>query len=191
MPLSCALPPLDQQHARVVATNAQGIDLVSFGARNEPTGAPVVSPLDGTIYRSGDLTRYGYRNAVVLQAPDGIFICLSGLAFGGRAESGQAVRAGTVIGQVEVPSSIDFLRVRDRTAGVNPRNPYLHMEVWNRLPPRFAEHLSTQGLTWTLESGVINPREFWPSIGIDFVGPVGSQTMAIRMGSIADCGNRS
>lgn len=187
MSLSCAIPPLDMRYSRVVARNAQGMDLMAFGADRRPAGAQVVAPLGGTVHRLGELTRYEYRNAVVIEVAAQRYVCLSGLAFSGRAEAGAVVGPGTVIGSLEVPGRMDFLRSRDRTSGASPNHPYLHVEVWSRLPPVFDSHLGASGIRYSLVSGSIAPGEFWPSVGLDFSGTRGSEMLLVRAGSNADC----
>lgn len=180
------------RYARVVSTNGQGIDIVAFSA-GRPAGAPVVSPIAGIAHPAAHLLRYGYRNAVVIEVPgaraDGrpLFVCLSGLAFVGRPEEGAEVLAGTPIGAIEVPGRIDFLRVRDRTAGVDPTHPYLHVEAWTSSPPRFASRIGVTGTVYSIESGAMGPSAFWGALGIDFIGPARSQTMAVRRGGPSDC----
>lgn len=192
MPLSCGLPPVDMRFARVVAINGQGLDIVAFSG-GHPSGAPVVSPIAGIAHPSAGLLRYGYRNAVVIEAqgarPDGhsLYVCLSGLAFEGRPDDGMIVQAGTPVGAIEVPGRIDFLRSRDRTAGVDSANPYLHVEAWTLSPPRFTSRVGVMGPVYSIETGVVSPSEFWGGLGIDFVGPARSQTMAIRRGGPSDC----
>lgn len=187
----CALPPLDMRYSRVVAQNAHGIDLMAFGADRRPAGATVVAPVAGVVRLRTGYVRYGYRNAVVIEAAGAdrpTFVCLSGLAFAGRAEDGSYVRSGMPVGQIEVPSRIDFLRSRDRTAGADADLPYLHVESWTQDPPRFESHRTLRGEEWRLEGGVISPAEFWSSVGIDFSGRYGSQTMLIRQGGPAASG---
>jgi hypothetical protein len=188
--MPCALPPLDQRYSRVVAVDAQGIDLVAFGADRRPTAAAVVAALPGRVIRDGGYTRYGYRNSVIVESAfvgmRSIWICYSGLAFGGRAPAGEMIRAGGAIGTIELPSVMPIMRTTDRTAGVSPREPYLHVEAWDRFPPVYSDSRSLTGTDWRLEQGAISPRAFWPSIGIDFVGPAGSQVLAIRAGGPAD-----
>lgn len=189
MTLACALPPLDQRYARVVAVNAQGIDLVAF-SRGRPSGGAVLSALPGTVHRLGTFLAYGYRNAVAVES-EGTFVCYSGLRFEGRPEDGASVASGQRIGEIEVPGRIDFLRSRDRTAGADPTYAYLHVEVWDRLPPLFVSAATVRGTTFRLERGAIAPQAFWPSLGIDFVGAPRSQVMAVRLGGPSDCGRRA
>lgn len=187
MSLSCALPPLDMRYSRVVARNAQGMDLMAFGADRRPAGAEVVAPFAGRVHRPGELARFEYRNAVVIEMQPDRFVCLSGLAFSGRAAAGSTVSPGSPVGTIEVPSRLDFLRIRDRTAGADPQQPYLHVEVWTRLPPVFASQMSVSGTRYVLESGALQPGSFWPSVGLDFSGRSGSETLLVRAGSPADC----
>lgn len=188
MPITCALPPLDQRYARVAARNTQGFDLVAF-SRGRPAGGIVIAPVAGTAVRRADLFTYGYRNPVVIEtAEPRLFFVFSGLAFTGRAEG--AVTPGTPIGEIEVPGRIDFLRARDRTAGVNPSYAYLHVEVWTRMPAMFELFRSSRGEAYRLTQGVRDPGEVWPSIGIDFVGVPGSEVMAVLTGGPADCMRR-
>ncbi len=193
MPVVCALPPVDQRYARVVSVDGQGFDIVAFqGTR--PGGAPVVAPVAGTVHLVTGMVREGYRNAVVIEARDStrpLFVVLSGLAFLGRPADGASVESGSPVGEIEVPGRIDFLRARDRTAGVDPMNPYLHIETWSRLPPEFTSGMSTHGTVYSLASGFYAPSEAFAAIGIDLVGAPGNQVMGVRRGGPADCTRRA
>jgi hypothetical protein len=193
----CALPPVDQRYARVVAANAQGLDVVAFGRSSsgvpQPIGAPVVSVTPGTVrafeLRAADL---GFRNPVLVEAMDvlpgarPLFFVYSGLAFAGRPAPGTVVRAGTPIGSIAEPERIDFLRARDRTAGTDPRNAYLHIETWTTATPTFTERRAITGSVWSLESGYYDPRQVFRALGIDLVGAPGTQVLAVRTGGPAD-----
>jgi hypothetical protein len=187
--MPCAIPPLDMRYARVVGADSYGLDLVAFGADRQPAVAPVVASLQGRV-RRWPMTAQGYLNNVILELEDGRFLCYSGLAFNGRASEGAVVPRGAVIGQIEPAARTSFLRSRLRTASVDPyTTPFCYVEAWSRLPPVFVTGRSTSGTIYRPEAGFISPSEFWGSLGIDIVGPRGSQLMAIRRGGPSDCGS--
>lgn len=194
MALSCGLPPVDMRYSRVVAVNGQGLDIVAFGADRRPASAPVVAPFSGTVRRDSPASRYGYLNLLVIEVADPsrsrpLFVALSGLAFSGRAPGGSIVRAGEQVGTIEPPNAFSFARANFRTAGADPRNPYLNVEVWTSLAPRFETGRSITGTTYTYVSGAIEPGLFWAEAGIDLVGRRGSQQMLVRAGGPSDPAN--
>lgn len=186
--MPCAIPPLDMRYSRVVARNGIGIDLVAFGADRRPATAPAVACLPGRVRRFS-LVNYHYRNNLVLEIEGGLFVCYSGLAFSGRASDGATVQRGAVLGTLEEASRVAFLRNQDRTVAVDAyTTPYLYVEVYRRLPPRFERGAGMTGTTYTISSfDVVPPTEFWGSLGIDFVGNARSEIMAIRRGGPSDC----
>lgn len=195
MSVACAIPPLDQRYARVVAVNGQGLDMVAFGADRRPTGGRVVSPFAGTVRLSGAL-RFGYLNPVVIEVTDPsrsrpVYVCISGLAFGGRASSGTSVQPGTPIGTIAIPERTDYLRSRAITAGTDPMHPYINVQVWTTLTPMYDLVHTIRGNEYRYQSGALEPVAFWRSVGLDLVGRPGSQQMLVRAGSPADCGARS
>lgn len=187
--MPCAIPPLDMRYSRVVGRNAFGIDLVAFGANRRPASAPVVAALPGRI-RRWQMIAEGYLNNTVIEIEGGGFLSYSGMAFTGRVAEGAIVQRGTVIGQIEPAALSSFSRRSLRTARVDPyTTPFLYLEAWSILPPQFDRGRSTAGTSYRPAMGFINPDAFWGGLGIDFVGPAGSQVMAIRRGGPSDCGS--
>jgi hypothetical protein len=190
--ISCALPPVDMRYARVVAVDNQGLDIVSFDGRH-PVASAVIAAVPGVVTRHTWPQTADYRHAVQIDVSEAagrpLWVVYSGLEFGSRVPAGSRVRPGDVIGRTEMPTRTSFLRVRDRTAGCNPTVPYLHVEVWTRMPPPFVQRLGTSGPYHVPEGNVLDPRTFWPSVGLTFVGQRGSERLVVRRGSPADCGS--
>jgi hypothetical protein len=167
------------RYTRVVAKNAQGLDLVAFNGPVSTT-APAVAILSGRVRRYS-MAAYDYLNAVVLELGDGRYLCYSGLAFSGRAADGIVVERGAVLGQIEPATRTSILRARAHTAGVNAyQTPYLNVEAWSQLPPTFTASRGVGGTNWRPDRGFINPADFWSSLGIELVGAPGSQILAVR-----------